>query len=221
MIKIPHAPEANAAFSRLLQLARQRPRALEQCDLCRNDVAPAHPHLIELAQRRILCACDACALLFTGRDDARYKRIPKNIRQLPNFQLSDAAWDSLLIPINLAFFFRNSLSGRVTVLYPSPAGATESLLPISSWNTIVEANPELFHLESDVQALLVNRVGRARDLSDSLYFIVPIDECYRLVGLIRLHWRGLSGGTEVWQEIGSFFAGLKSRADLPAGAPHA
>ena len=33
------------------------------------------------------------------------------------------------------------------------------------------------------------------------YYIVPIDECYRLVGLIRMHWRGLSGGTEVWKEI--------------------
>ncbi len=29
-------------------------------------------------------------------------------------------------------------------------------------------------------------------------YILPIDECFRLVGLIRLHWKGLSGGTEVW-----------------------
>jgi hypothetical protein len=43
---------------------------------------------------------------------------------------------------------------------------------------------------------------------------VPIDACYRLVGLIRLHWKGLSGGNEVWQEIGSFFAGLRSQAEI-------
>jgi hypothetical protein len=60
----------------------------------------------------------------------------------------------------------------------------------------------------DVEALLVNRVGAARD-----YFIVPIDECYKLVGLIRLHWRGLSGGAVVWGEIGRFFDELRRRGN--------
>jgi hypothetical protein len=36
------------------------------------------------------------------------------------------------------------------------------------------------------------------------------------VGLIRMHWKGLSGGTEVWQELGGFFANLKTRSvDVP------
>jgi len=52
---------------------------------------------------------------------------------------------------------------------------------------------------------LVNRIG-----SSAEYFIVPIDECYRLVGLIRMHWRGLSGGTEVWEEIHQFFGHLRA-----------
>ena len=60
--------------------------------------------------------------------------------------------------------------------------------------------------------LLVNRVGHARGSSPAEYYLVPIDECYKLVGLIRTHWRGLSGGTEVWREIGAFFAALKKRA---------
>jgi hypothetical protein len=30
--------------------------------------------------------------------------------------------------------------------------------------------------------------------------------------LIRTHWRGLSGGTEVWQELTRYFAGLRERA---------
>jgi hypothetical protein len=41
---------------------------------------------------------------------------------------------------------------------------------------------------------------------------VPIDECFRLVGLIRTHWRGLSGGTAVWAEIGRFFTALKEHS---------
>ena len=56
-------------------------------------------------------------------------------------------------------------------------------------------------LEPDVEALLVNRIGEAREC-----YRVGIDECYKLVGLIRTHWRGLSGGQAVWDEIGRFFA---------------
>ena len=44
------------------------------------------------------------------------------------------------------------------------------------------------------------------------HFIVPIDACYELVGLIRLKWRGLSGGEEVWKAIEEFFERLRSRA---------
>jgi hypothetical protein len=65
---------------------------------------------------------------------------------------------------------------------------------------------------TDVEALLVNRVGRARGFSNDEYYIVPIDECYKLVGLIRAHWRGLSGGPEVWEEIAAFFEGLRQRS---------
>ncbi len=64
-----------------------------------------------------------------------------------------------------------------------------------------------------MEALLVNRVGAARD-----HYRVGVDECYRLVGLLRTHWRGFSGGQAVWDEIGRFFAGLK-RAIGPGGRP--
>jgi hypothetical protein len=31
-----------------------------------------------------------------------------------------------------------------------------------------------------------------------------------------MHWKGLSGGTEVWKELGEFFTSLKARSvDLP------
>jgi hypothetical protein len=45
---------------------------------------------------------------------------------LANFEMSDGQWESLLIPINMAFFFRSSIEGRMIALYPSPAGAVES-----------------------------------------------------------------------------------------------
>src|SRR5438874_666498 len=51
---------------------------------------------------------------------------------------------------------------------------------------------------------------------DPGHYIVPIDACYELIGLIRLKWKGLSGGEEVWKAIAEFFAGLRKRA-TPVG----
>jgi hypothetical protein len=167
-----------------------------------------HPHLIELARRKLLCACDACAMLFSGQA-TKYKRVPRRIQALPGFHLTDAEWNDLMVPINMAFFFKSSLEERMVAMYPSPAGATESLLALESWNEIVARNLTLSTMEPDVEALLVNRLGYARGYSEPEYYLLPIDQCYKLVGLIRAHWKGLSGGTEVWQQIGEFFKNLK------------
>jgi hypothetical protein len=130
--------------------------------------------------------------------------------------MSDAQWEGLMIPINMAFFFQSSDAGKMIVLYPSPAGATESLLDFESWQEIVQTNPQLQQMEPDTEALLVNRVQKASD-----YLIVPIDECYKLVGLIRTKWKGLSGGVEVWEAINDFFDDLRNRSTEVAGVAHA
>jgi hypothetical protein len=209
---------SDSPFEALRQFAR-RQRRVEQCELCGLEVPSDHPHLIELVHRRLLCVCGACAVLFSGQGGTKYKRIPRRIQMLSNFLITAAQWEGLLIPINMAFFFKNSLEGRVIAMYPSPAGATESLLPLEAWNDVVEQNEALNGMESDVEALLVNRVGESRGVAPAEYYILPIDECYRLVGLIRTHWRGFSGGTEVWEEIGRFFAALRSKAGVvPRGA---
>jgi hypothetical protein len=66
-------------------------------------------------------------------------------------------------------------------------------------------------MEPDVEALLVNRARRALPNGEAKHFLVPIDECYKLVGLIRTRWRGLGGGTEVWSAIAGFFEDLERR----------
>jgi Family of unknown function (DUF5947) len=160
--------------------------------------------MLERATRKIVCSCDACTLTFVPVVEGRFKVIPRDARPLPDFQLADSDWENLALPINLAFFFYDSPSKKMTALYPSPAGATESLLPLTAWEAIVRQNPVLEKMEADVEALLVNRGAEAND-----YYIAPIDKCFELVGLIRMHWRGFSGGEEVWREIDKFFAQLK------------
>ena len=44
------------------------------------------------------------------------------------------------------------------------------------------------------------------------YFLVPIDDCYALAGIVRTHWKGLTGGAEVWREIDAFFDRLREQA---------
>lgn len=207
------ASQPQNAFAALRRLATARSRlsagvADEKCELCSVPLAPEHRHLLEIATRKIVCSCDACALRFPAEIGGRFKIIPRDTRTLPDFQMSDAEWENFALPINLVFFFKSSPHEKMVALYPSPAGATESLLPLASWQNLVAENSALARMEPDVEALLVNRVGEARE-----YFIAPMDVCFELVGLIRVHWRGLSGGDAVWQEIEAFFAKLKMAAN--------
>ena len=201
------------AFQFLRQFARRR-QPVERCEMCGTALAPEHQHLLEPMHRRIACACDACAILFQSQGATKYKRVPRVIRFLPDFQLTDSQWNGLMMPINMAFFFKSTPhDGRVIAMYPSPAGATESLLTLDTWEDIAENNPVLEEMEADVEALLVNRIGHSRGFTEPEHYLVPIDECYKLVGLIRSHWSGLAGGTEVWRQIAEFFAQMKARSN--------
>lgn len=168
---------------------------VERCELCGLALEREHAHLLEIKARRIACACEPCSILFQHREAGRYARIGRDIRYLAEPPFSDAEWESLHIPIGLAFFVRGSDS-RTKVFYPGPAGCTESLLPVT-----LAGLPEM---EPEIEALLVNRVEGARE-----HFVAPIDRCYHLAGLIRTHWRGLGGGDEARQQIDRFFAGLR------------
>jgi hypothetical protein len=191
-------------FRTFRRFNRTRP-AQKRCELCDISLQEDHRHLLEISSGRIVCACEACALRFQAVDEGRFKLIPRSVRSLPELDFNDDVWESLALPINLAFFFRSSAEGKIKAIYPSPAGATESLLPLNAWDKLVAQNVVLTRMESDVEALLVDRVGVKRE-----HYLAPIDVCFELVGLIRMHWRGLAGGEVVWSEIDRFFARLQA-----------
>jgi hypothetical protein len=202
-----------AQAQRLRRLARrageEREAPLELCELCGEPLPPTHRHLLDLESRELMCACRACTVLFDRREagGSHFRLVPDRRLLLEGFSLDDVAWARLRIPVEMAFFFHHSGAGRTVAFYPSPMGPTESALELSAWDELAEANPVLRTLEPDVEAVLVNRARGARQ-----HFLVPIEDPYRLVGLIRTRWRGLTGGEEVWREIEAFFRELSERS---------
>ena len=190
---------------------REREEALERCDLCSAPIAPEHRHLLDVTSRELMCACQPCSVLFdraaAGAGGRHYRLVSDRRLRIEDFALDDVMWADLRLPVDMAFFFSSSEAGRVLAFYPSPMGATESLLGLEAWQALEAANPVLASLEPDVEALLVHRARGERR-----HYIVPISDCFELVGLIRTRWRGLTGGREVWEEIARFYDGLDRRA---------
>jgi hypothetical protein len=201
--------DSMSALRGLAQRRREEKAQLEHCELCSEGIPSSHSHLLNLSNRELVCVCQACSLLFSeqGAGAGKYLLVPRRYQALVDFQMADEQWDDLMIPVNMAFIFRSSGARPVMAYYPSPAGATESLLDLEGWQALVNDNPILNTLALDVEALLVNRIKNER-----AYYIVPIDACYKLVGLIRRSWRGLGGGTEVWEAVVGYFQEIQRKA---------
>jgi hypothetical protein len=209
-----------SAFSSLRRFAREesekavetaahKQAAQESCEMCSESIPSEHRHLLNVSTREIICVCRPCSILFDKKaaSEGKLRLVPERRLSIEDFEMSDVQWASLRIPVDMAFFFYSTPVERVAAFYPSPMGPTESLLELSAWEELEEANPVLKGMERDAEALLVNRSRGARE-----HFLVPIDECYSLVGLIRIHWKGLSGGRGVWEEIDRFFEVLRRRS---------
>jgi Family of unknown function (DUF5947) len=150
----------------------------------------------------LLCACRACSLLFE-RDAAgagHYRLVP-----LGRTPVDAVPADLLDVPVGLAFFVKQD-DGRVLAHYPSPLGTTEHEVDGDTWRELEERVPAVTTMRPRVQALLVRTMGRHEG---DRQWIVPLDECYRLVAVIRTNWSGMAGGSAVWREVATFFAGLE------------
>ncbi len=183
-------------------------RAGERCEMCAEPVAPEHRHVVDTTERTLKCLCQPCFLLFSdgGAAAGRYRQVPTRYAALGADGIDDATWDALAIPVALAFFFHSSVSDAPAAFYPGPAGATESLLPLEAWQSVLERNPAFADTAPDVEAVMVRRTA-----SGSESFVVPIDACYELVGRLRMHWNGFDGGAEAHAEVEKFFERVRGQ----------
>ncbi|SDI06334.1 hypothetical protein SAMN05421505_13242 [Sinosporangium album] len=194
-----------------LRRFRERPPAdVQRCEMCAEPIGDAHRHVVNLESRALMCTCRGCALLFTreGAAGGRLRAVPDRFAYAPALGLSPQDWDELQIPVRMAFFFHNSSLGHTIAFYPSPGGATESQLPLAAWERLLAERAAVADVEPDVEALLFDE--------DACY-LVPIDTCYELVGLVRMHWRGFDGGQEAREAIAGFFARLRARGRAVPG----
>lgn len=225
---------AGGALARLIRSStgRRVSGGEELCDLCASPLPTEHRHLYDTGREETLCGCGPCTLLFAkgGAADGQYRLIPQRRQRLPPVDTGP-----LGVPVGLAFFvvraegadaadgpgrtdgvtgadeadgaaWADGLAGTVTAHYPSPAGATRWNVDPAAWHETVAQCPDLAGLTPEVEALLVNTARGGRH-----HWIVPVDDCFRLVALVRREWRGLSGGGEVWPAVELFFDGLAQK----------
>jgi hypothetical protein len=173
--------------------------------MCSTEIGLQHGHVADVEAHRLLCTCRPCFLLFTnaGAGSGRFLAVPQDVRRVVDVAISEGQWAALQIPVELAFFLRQTGAENVGAYYPGPGGATESLLDLASWAEVLDANPVLAQAEPDVRAILLRR-----STSGYACYLVPVDRCYELVGIVRQSWVGFHGGAEVWARVEGFFAGL-------------
>ncbi|MFJ8790696.1 DUF5947 family protein [Streptomyces sp. NPDC102462] len=203
------APTARSGRG-LRRFLTERPAPPERCGLCAAPVADTdHRHLADTEQRSLVCACPPCFLLMErpGAGAGRFRPVPARYLTDPGHRLDVRAWDTLRIPVSVAFVFHNTALGRLVALYPSPAGATESEGEPRAWTTVLGESALAGLLEPDVEALLLRRTA-----DDCACYLVPIDICYELVGRMRRLWQGFDGGAEARAALDAFFARVETLA---------
>ncbi|MGW2705940.1 DUF5947 family protein [Streptomyces sp. NPDC001340] len=195
----------DGALARVIRSAAGRTASAEAevCELCAAPVADAHPHLYDTEAAQVRCVCGPCSVLFAedGAGEGHYRLVPRRRLRLPPVDTA-----VLGVPVGLVFFVPRS-DGTVTAQGPSPAGAMRWEVDAAAWQRLTATFPQLASMAPEVEALLVNTV---RGLDE--HWIVPVDDCFRMVALVRREWRGLSGGDGVWPAVERFFAELTERS---------
>jgi len=185
----------------------RRRQEMKHCDVCGLPAESHTSYLVHPASRRLILCCDNCSRNLLAGGSRKYRPVPSRVECLPEFSMTDAQWNSLNLPIHLAFFYYSTPDRGVWLVYPDSSGPNETRLPPAKWEELAAANGILRQFQPDVEGLLINRVGRIRR-----YFRAPIDECFKLTAIVRDNWTGVTGGVDLWRKIEWCFAHWRGSA---------
>lgn len=225
-------PRTGGGIAALRRFRTPPPVGPERCELCGVELHGPHRHLADTANRSLACACQACSMLFdqgsqgsqgSQGDQAsgpqaqaqagggrRFRTLPTRYLTDPRAGLGEEVWNALDVPVGVVFLFRNADQDLPIALYPGPAGATESQLSAETWELLLGTTPLAGLLAPDTEALLVRNTREHQEC-----YLLPIDDCYALVGQLRLRWQGFDGGAEARESMDEFFGELARRARIP------
>jgi hypothetical protein len=197
---------SSLAVRKLRQLASlPAAEAVERCELCGKRLEGPHEHLVRAGERGISCACAGCATVMAS---GPWRRITSSARPLSDFSMDDLDWAAIGVPVRLCFLHRRS-AGDTSVamaLFPGALGLVESSIDPGAFADLAARNPVLSILAPDVEGVLLHHVaGTRRQLRTS------IDVCFTLASVVRAHFRGVTGGERVWQEVNAFLDALEGR----------
>ena len=155
--------------------------------MCAGGLDQQHAHLVAKQTSAPMCVCHACyhvfCLVTNGRshhgDDARYY-------YFPTFS-ADATHDELNLPIGLTFMFRTAPEDRLVTWSPNPGGAIETVLPDTTWPTLIAANPGVDTLRPLRDALLLRHTPP--DPVDDSCVLLPSQACFELIGTAKSGYR--------------------------------
>ena len=193
-------------FEVLRRFAKAR-APVERCDLCGLEIGPDHDHLIDPAERRLVCACGACAVLFSAQAGTKFKRVPQDVtrtRRADDQRLRSGRRSGC------RSIWRSSTTARrrdgwwpATPVRRARRSPCWSSRPGRKSSASIPSSPACSPTSRRCWSTAC-AAARTR----TACFLVPIDQCFRLVGIIRMQWKGFTGGTAVWEEIDGFFAEL-------------
>jgi hypothetical protein len=189
------------ALSALRRFTRAEPAADARCDLCNAAIGSEHPHLLEVAARRLVCACPGCALLFPGHEGARYRSVVTTLEPLTDVRLAESDWGELGVPVRFVFLCASRTHERIYATYPNPGGAAESELPRETWSSLVQRYPRLSEIEPDVAGVFLDGLTE-----DEPAYELSIDVFQNLMGQIAV-----SGGSPraAWRIVKERFTSAK------------
>jgi hypothetical protein len=170
----------SGALLALRRFTAEKKPAESRCDLCSGVLGDRHEHLLSPADRRLICACKACAFLFPGGVGARYQSVITRVEAMPTVHFDESDWGELGVPVRFVFLCASRFHARVFATYPNPGGATEAQVREHAWQHLVDRYPAIAEIEPDVEGLLIDGLA-----PDGGAYRVSMDVFHGVVGRLR------------------------------------